>query len=62
MIAYPWPGNVRELQNLIERAVFLSKHGVLPNLLPTSDKNASTNPLLESDNPLTQTPSQGTFK
>jgi formate hydrogenlyase transcriptional activator len=26
---YPWPGNVRELQNVIERAVILSTHGVL---------------------------------
>jgi formate hydrogenlyase transcriptional activator len=50
LIAYPWPGNVRELQNLIERAVILSNSGVLPNPLPTSDKN-----------PLTVTPSQGTF-
>src|SRR6266404_242463 len=41
-IAYPWPGNVRELQNLIERAVILSKNGVLPNPLPRSDKNDSS--------------------
>ncbi len=62
LTAYPWPGNVRELQNLIERAVILSNNGVLPNPLPTSDKNAVTNPLPESDrNPLTVTPSQGTF-
>jgi formate hydrogenlyase transcriptional activator len=62
LIAYPWPGNVRELQNLIERAVILSKNGVLPNPLPTSDKNAVMNPLPVSDkNPLTVTPSQGTF-
>jgi formate hydrogenlyase transcriptional activator len=33
--SYPWPGNVRELQNLIERAVILTKEGVLPNPLPT---------------------------
>jgi formate hydrogenlyase transcriptional activator len=60
--AYPWPGNVRELQNLIERAVILSNNGVLPNPLPTSDKNAVANPLPVSDkNPLTVTPSQGTF-
>ena len=26
---YPWPGNVRELQNVIERAVILSKGSVL---------------------------------
>ena len=49
-ISYSWPGNVRELQNLIERAVILSNNGVLPNPLPTSDKN-----------PLTVTPSQGRF-
>jgi formate hydrogenlyase transcriptional activator len=25
LVRYPWPGNVRELQNIIERAVILSK-------------------------------------
>jgi len=60
--SYSWPGNVRELQNLIERAVILSNDGVLPNPLPTSDKNAVTNPLPVSDsNPLMVTPSQCTF-
>jgi formate hydrogenlyase transcriptional activator len=29
MTNYPWPGNVRELQNVIERAVILSKGSVL---------------------------------
>ena len=52
-ITYPWPGNVRELQNLIERAVLLSHNGVLPNPLPTSDKNPLTVTLV--------TPSQGRF-
>jgi transcriptional regulator of acetoin/glycerol metabolism len=33
---YYWPGNIRELQNLIERAVILSNHGVLPNHLPAA--------------------------
>jgi formate hydrogenlyase transcriptional activator len=31
---YLWPGNIRELQNLVERAVILSRDGVLPNPLP----------------------------
>src|ERR1700732_398574 len=34
LTSYQWPGNIRELQNLIERAVILSKDGVLPNPLP----------------------------
>jgi formate hydrogenlyase transcriptional activator len=31
---YLWPGNIRELQNLVERAVILSRDGVFPNPLP----------------------------
>ena len=29
LVQYPWPGNVRELQNVIERAVILSRGSVL---------------------------------
>jgi len=31
--SYSWPGNIRELQNLVERAVILSRDRVLPNPL-----------------------------
>jgi formate hydrogenlyase transcriptional activator len=29
LVKYPWPGNIRELQNVIERAVILTKGTVL---------------------------------
>ena len=35
LVRYPWPGNVRELQNVIERAVILSKGPALQ--VPMSD-------------------------
>ena len=38
---YSWPGNIRELQNLVERAVILSRDGVLPNPLPKSRTDSS---------------------
>jgi formate hydrogenlyase transcriptional activator len=38
LMAYPWPGNVRELENVVERALVLSRGGVLdigPDQLPS---------------------------
>jgi formate hydrogenlyase transcriptional activator len=35
LVRYPWPGNIRELQNVIERAVILSKGPLLK--VPLSD-------------------------
>ena len=39
LIKYPWPGNIRELQNVIERAVILTKGPILN--VPASDLRAS---------------------
>ena len=38
LVRYPWPGNVRELQNIIERAVILSKGPLL--MVPLADLHA----------------------
>lgn len=40
LVSYSWPGNVRELENVIERAVVISKNSELTlNDLPVSIKN-----------------------
>jgi formate hydrogenlyase transcriptional activator len=44
--SYQWPGNIRELQNLIERAVILSKDGVLPDPLPASEVERDFSPTI----------------
>jgi formate hydrogenlyase transcriptional activator len=44
LCSYDWPGNIRELQNRVERAVILSKDGVLPNPLPTPETQDSFSP------------------
>ena len=43
---YHWPGNVRELQNVIERAVILSKHGVLR--VPIAELSAKSNGVVKN--------------
>ena len=37
---HSWPGNIRELQNLVERAIILSRDGVLPNPLQKRQTSA----------------------
>ncbi len=37
---YDWPGNVRELQNVIERAVIVSRNGRLSFSLPQSSRSS----------------------
>ncbi|MBM4351327.1 MAG: sigma-54-dependent Fis family transcriptional regulator [Deltaproteobacteria bacterium] len=37
LLNYPWPGNVRELENILQRAISLSRHEVIsPEDLPAS--------------------------
>ena len=40
LVHYDWPGNVREMQNVIERAVILSTHGVLWPQVPARSPGA----------------------
>jgi formate hydrogenlyase transcriptional activator len=39
LVKYPWPGNIRELQNVIERAVILTKGPILN--IPSDDVRVS---------------------
>jgi len=48
MIRYSWPGNIRELQNVIERAVIVSRSPVLT--VPISELDADTPPKRETRN------------
>ena len=49
ILKYSWPGNVRELENVIERAVILSKGDALEINLPVDKPSTSTDPF--SSNP-----------
>ena len=45
LVRYPWPGNIRELQNIIERAVILTKGDVLHLSALPSSPAVSTEPV-----------------
>jgi DNA-binding NtrC family response regulator len=48
LMAYPWPGNVRELENIIQRAIALSRQEViLPEDLPASMSQEMDDDLVE---------------
>jgi formate hydrogenlyase transcriptional activator len=53
LVRYPWPGNVRELENLIERAVILTRGAALQiplsELRPTTPETASPLTLEEAE-------------
>jgi len=51
--AYQWPGNVRELQNVIERAIIISKEGRLEFDLPKKEGEPQ-NPELTTASETTQ--------
>lgn len=52
LLGYPWPGNIRELQNVIERAVILSKGRIELqhlNIDPLEDPNSTSTGLLQAN-------------
>ena len=51
LVAHPWPGNVRELENVIEKAVVMTRQDMItPDLLPSmgTSPDASLKPLTEA--------------
>jgi len=55
LTSYSWPGNVRELQNIIERAVILSRSSVLelkPDLIPVLTPSGSSDVRDRSSEPI----------
>ena len=54
LMRYDWPGNVRELQNVIERAVILSKRGVLR--VPAAELEAKGLATAKTKEPAAQAP------
>src|SRR5205085_1594785 len=52
LTAYHWPGNIRELQNLIERAVILSRGSVLEVPLAELKRAANVGLMNQSQGPM----------
>jgi formate hydrogenlyase transcriptional activator len=49
LMRYPWPGNIRELQNVIERALILSKSNDLKVPLSDLQSRLPENGKIEND-------------
>lgn len=52
LVSYHWPGNVRELENVIERAVILSRGSTLTiddclDIVPVAEMSSSNSKMLE---------------
>lgn len=47
LIRYPWPGNVRELENVIERAVIVSREEVIEDVAPFLAAAADARPTVD---------------
>jgi DNA-binding NtrC family response regulator len=46
MQSYDWPGNIRELRNVVERAVIISRGGVLDFDLPAGERKPAARPVI----------------
>jgi transcriptional regulator with GAF, ATPase, and Fis domain len=57
--AYNWPGNVRELQNVVERALIISRNG--PLCFPDLGKNPSQNTYTAASQPPSPAQTAGPF-
>jgi len=60
LMDYAWPGNVRELQNIIERAVVLSKGPVLSLDAAFLPRTSPPTELRTPDRPITEEPTSST--
>ena len=47
LLRYPWPGNIREMQNVIERAVILSRGSILH--IPSADLKSRSGEVPEAN-------------